>query len=143
MGLFSKRPKGAGHAQPMSGKQIPEQRAEDAYELYMHQRFAEAAEQYASAIDAIDTMCYMTPIGSRRRAPSFNDKPILEGFNNAIGAAMAMDQSFVPAAQQLAEKVIIQLARVAQEHGVDDEARDLYAVMQGQIQFTASHPASG
>ncbi|GGM16080.1 hypothetical protein GCM10011594_40110 [Nakamurella endophytica] len=64
-----------------------------AHTLYTQHKFGGALELYAEAIDKIHTMCVVAKPESRIRTPSESDAAIIDGFVDALGAALATNQS--------------------------------------------------
>lgn len=133
MGLFNRQKKNFGTAE---GIQLPERLADAAEFLYGTQKFAEAAEKYAEAVDRIDTMCYAAQPSSRIRRPALRDQTIFDGLNSALGAAMAMDASFKSRASQIVQVGVAQLYRVSREPGVDPSVQLMYDEAIRKIQLT-------
>jgi len=115
-----------------SEKQYPDELAEQAALEYGSGQFGAAMETYAKSIDKIHTMCVVANPNSRIRAPSSQDQPILDGFNNALGAAMASQPSFAPSAT--VQRTIIYLQQIAEQAGVESE-RYNQAIMEIETTF--------
>jgi hypothetical protein len=84
MGLFSRKRK----ARPL---QIPDDLAARAAMQYAAQEFASAFVSYTEAIDKIHAMCVVTVPRYRERTPGEPDRRILEGLNDSLAAALAVN----------------------------------------------------
>ena len=114
VGLFSRR-------NPPEELQIPDQLAQQAGYKFGTQDFAGAFNTYAEAIDKIHTMCVVTPRGMRQRTPGERDLVILDGLNNSLGAALAVNPQLD--VRKLVERTIGYMDQIADEAG---EADTLY-----------------
>lgn len=112
MGLFSRKPRA-----PQPQMQVPDELAQEAALQYGSQNFAGALETYGSAIDKIHTMCVVAARQSRIRTPGEQDQRILDGFNNALGAALAMNRDLD--VRSTVEQALNYLAQIADEAGAE------------------------
>lgn len=89
MSIFRRRPSGPV-ASPFSfDAHDPERVAKEAKLAYGTQQFAEAMRTYERAIDLLHTLYLFDNM--RQRQPSPADAWIVDGYVNALGAALAMD----------------------------------------------------
>ena len=95
MGIFGRRPHDQQQQQSSSQRelQIPDRLAGEAAQFYGSAQFGRAFATYCEAIDKMHTMCVVAEPGSRIRTPGDQDRPIVDGAVNSLGAALAMDAS--------------------------------------------------
>jgi len=117
MGLFSRKIEDSGSSGP-SGTQIPDRLAQRAAVEYGNSRFTAALELYGEAIDKIHTMCVVAQPSGRIRSLGAQDQPILDGFNNSLGAALAMDST--ADVDRIVEQAMNYLREIAAEGGGGD-----------------------
>ena len=91
MSLFRKKkpqPSGSPFTFSPTG---PDEMAKAADNLYGNQRFAEALDQFARAIDMLHTLYLFENM--RQRQPSPADAWIVDGYTSSLGATLAIDRS--------------------------------------------------
>jgi hypothetical protein len=118
MALFSRKKAANSGGVPNPGAlQVPDELAEKAALLYGNGDFPAALETYGAAIDKLHTMCVAAAPGSRIRTPGPQDQPILDGFNNSLGATLSMNAQ-ASVAQQM-EQSTAYLRQIAAEAGAE------------------------
>lgn len=130
MGLFSRKTESSGSASAGS-LQIPDQLAQRAAREYGTSNFMGALELYGEAIDKIHTMCVVASPSGRIRSLGAQDQPILDGFNNSLGAALAMDST--ADVDRIVEQTLGYLREIAADAGPGD---DRYALLMSNIDVT-------
>lgn len=67
----------------------PDSIASHAQDLYGHQHFAEALEEFGRAVDLLQTLYVFEKM--RQRQPSAADTWIIDGYTSALGATLAVN----------------------------------------------------
>jgi hypothetical protein len=99
--------------------QIPDELAQKAALAYVSQQFARAFETYVEAVDKLHTMYVIGEQRFRQAGP--RDHAILNGINNSLGAALAIDPT-----RPVDGSVHSAVAYLAQIAGVARSEQDRY-----------------